>query len=283
MPESAKQNLLWVGGQLTKQHGSLLTYEATARFGLIGDVVGDLDIDGSVSTRFKLLGDSVTITGYGRFRNEAAPYLMNHYVSNHFIWDNDFGKTRSFRVGGRLSIPHTGTFLTAGVENIQNYIYFNKNCMPVQHGGSVQIFSATLNQDLSFGPFNWNNKVTYQTSSEQGIIPLPKLAIYSNMFLSFKVARVLDVQLGVDCDYYTKYKAPGYQPATMTFYNQDEIDCGGYPFMNAYVNMKLSKTRFYVMFSHFNQGMTSNNYFSMPHYPLNPRKFQIGLSIDFAN
>ncbi|WP_409448333.1 putative porin [Escherichia coli] len=29
--------------------------------------------------------------------------------------------------------------------------------------------------------------------------------------------------------------------------------------------------------------MTSNNYFSMPHYPLNPRKFQIGLSIDFAN
>lgn len=283
VPESAKQNLLWVGGQLTKQHGSLLTYEATARFGLIGDVVGDLDIDGSVSTRFKLLGDSVTITGYGRFRNEAAPYLMNHYVSNHFIWDNDFGKTRSFRVGGRLSIPHTGTFLTAGVENIQNYIYFNKNCMPVQHGGSVQIFSATLNQDLSFGPFNWNNKVTYQTSSEQGIIPLPKLAIYSNMFLSFKVARVLDVQLGVDCDYYTKYKAPGYQPATMTFYNQDEIDCGGYPFMNAYVNMKLSKTRFYVMFSHFNQGMTSNNYFSMPHYPLNPRKFQIGLSIDFAN
>ena len=80
--------------------------------------------------------------------------------------------------------------------------------MPVQHGGSVQIFSATLNQDLSFGPFNWNNKVTYQTSSEQGIIPLPKLAIYPICSFHLKVARVLDVQLGVDYDYYTKYKAP---------------------------------------------------------------------------
>lgn len=97
------------------------------------------------------------------------------------------------------------------------------------------------------------------------------------------VARVLDVQFGVDCDYYTKYKAVDYQPATMSFYNQREIDCGNYPFMNAYVNMKLSKARFYIMFSHVNQGLTGNNYFSMPHYPLNPRRFQMGVSIDFAN
>ena len=94
---------------------------------------------------------------------------------------------------------------------------------------------------------------------------------------------MLDVQLGVDCDYYTKYKAVDYQPATMAFYNQNEIECGNYPFMNAYVNMKLGKTRFYIMMSHVNQGLNGTNYFSMPHYPLNPRRFQLGLSIDFAN
>lgn len=52
------QNLLWVGGQLTKQRGSILTYEATARFGLLGSSIGDIDIDGNVSTRFRLFGDS---------------------------------------------------------------------------------------------------------------------------------------------------------------------------------------------------------------------------------
>ena len=96
--------------------------------------------------------------------------------------------------------------------------------------------------------------------------------------------KVLDVQLGVDCDYYTKYKSVAYQPATMSFYNQNEVEIGNYPFMNAYINMKLSKARFYVMMSHVNQGLFgNNNYFSMPHYPLNPRKFQVGVSVDLAN
>ena len=113
---------------------------------------------------------------------------------------------------------------------------------------------------------------------------MPKLAVYSNMFIKFKVAQVLDVQFGVDCDYYTKYKSVSYQPATMSFYNQREKDCGNYPFVNAYINFKLSKTRFYVMFSHVNQGLfVGDNWFSMPGYPLNPRRFQLGLSIDFAN
>lgn len=283
VPGSHSENLLWVGGQLTKQRGSILTYDATARFGLIGPAVGDLEIDGRVNTRFPLFGDSVSITGYGRFRNVAAPYLMNHYVSNHFIWDNDFGKTRSLRLGGILNIPHTRTYINAGVENVQNLIYFGPDCLPVQAGGSVQVVSASLHQDFKFGPLVWQNRVTLQTSSDETVIPLPKLAVYSNLSLNFKVAGVLHVQLGVDCDYYTKYKSIDYQPATMTFYNQRTIDVGGYPLMNAFANMKLSKVRFYVMMSHVNQGMMGDNYFSLPHYPINPRRFQMGLSVDFPN
>ena len=39
----ATQQLAWVGGQLTKQKGSLLTYEATAQFGFLGPAAGDVD------------------------------------------------------------------------------------------------------------------------------------------------------------------------------------------------------------------------------------------------
>ncbi len=283
IPSKKTENLFWVGGELSKNMGSILTYGATAKFGLIGSVIGDMDIRGKISTRFKLLGDSVGITGYGHFKNEEVPYLLKQYVSNHFIWDNKFGKTRSFRFGGILNVPHTGTSLNVGAENIQNLVYFNPESLPTQNGGSVQVFSATLNQDLRLRAFNWENRVTYQVTSDEVSLPLPKLAIYSNMYVKFKVARVLDVQFGMDCNYYTRYKSVTYQPATMTFYNQRDILCGNYPVVNAYANMKLSKTRFYVLFSHVNQGLTGDNYFSMPHYPINPRRFQIGLSIDFAN
>ena len=101
-----------------------------------------------------------------------------------------------------------------------------------------------IRDSLGYRALNWDNEITYQTSTEESVIPLPKVSIYSNAYLTFKVAKVLDVQLGIDCSYYTKYKSVAYQPATMTFYNQDEVECGGFPYMNAYVNMKLRRYAF---------------------------------------
>lgn len=277
------QNLLWVGGRITKQQGSILTYNADAKFGLIGDVIGDIDISGDIATRFKLFGDTVSIKANGHFRNTAQPYLIQHYISNNFAWDNDFGKTRSFKVGGELTIPWTRTIISAGFENIQNHVYFDKNGLPTQEKDNIQVFSATLLQRIKFGIWNWDNSITYQTSSKSKVIPIPTLAIYSNMYLFFKAFKDLYVQFGVDCNYYTRYYAPVYQPATMTFHIQDEMKIGNYPFMNVYLTCKLKKTRFFVMFSHVNQGWFSKEYFSMPHYPLNPRRLQFGISVDFAN
>ncbi len=278
----AKENYVWVGAQLIKQQGRLLNYQATAELGLVGRAAGEVKAYGDVNTRIKLLGDTVTVNAFGSFYNTSPEYLFENYVSNHFIWHNDFSKTRRYRVGGSLNIPHTGTFLMAGIENVQNHIYFNEECLPTQFSGNVQVFTARLHQNFNYRALHWENRITYQTTSNDAVIPLPSLSIYSNLYLTFRVA-TLFVQMGVDCDYYTKYKAVSYQPATMAFYNQREVECGNYPFVNLYFNFKLSKTRFFIMMSHINQGMTGNNYFSMPHYPLNPRRFQMGLSVDFAN
>ncbi len=284
LPEKTTENLLYVGAQLTKRQGSLLNYEGTVKFGLVGPAAGEIHADGNVSTRIRLLGDTVSIKGYGHFSNTTAPFFMKQFVSNHFIWQNDFGKTRRLRFGGILDVPHTGTNINVGVENIQNMIYFNDLCLPSQNGGSVQVLSVRLQQDFRWRALNWCNTVTYQKSSDESVLPLPQLAIYSNLFLRFKLAKVLDVQMGVDLDYYTRYYAPAYQPATMTFHNQSQIKCGNYPYMNAYVNMQLSRARFFVLFSHVNQGVFGgSDYFSIPHYPLNPRRFLMGVSVNFLN
>ena len=229
------------------------------------------------------MGDSVAITAYGKFSNETAPYLMNNYVSNYFIWKNDFSKVRRLRFGGELLVRKTGTRINVGVENVQNLIYFNSLSLPEQCGSSIQVFSASVQQNLQFRALHWDNRALYQTSSNKSVLALPTFSIYSNLYLQFKIARVLDVQFGIDCDYYTAYYAPSFQPATMSFINQRDIKVGNYPFMNLYANMKLKKARFYVMMSHINQGMTGKNYFAMPHYPMNPRLFQMGVSVDFAN
>lgn len=277
------ENLLWVGAQLTRIKGGVIKFDATADVGVLGPAIGQFKLKGNVSGGFPLLGDTATVAGYARFDNVEAPYLMRNYISNHFVWKNDFGKQRTLNFGGRLYIGRSGTSLDVGMTNLQNYVYFGSDGLPRQHGDNVQVFSASLNQNFHVGILHWNNSLTYQTSSDDNILALPKFVVYSNLYLLFKVAKVLTVQLGVDCDYYTRYYAPVYQPATMGFCNQNSTMIGNYPFMNAYINMKLSKARFYVMFSHVNQGWFGNDYFSMPDYPLNPRRFQLGVSVDFAN
>ena len=285
VPDAETKNYLWVGGRLQKDKGNILKYSADVKFGLVGDVAGDIDLNGNISTQFKLKNDSVKFWAEGHFSNQAQPYLLQQYISNHFVWSNDFGKTRRYKVAGNLLIPWTKTTLSAGVENLQNYVYFNGSSLPQQYGGNVQVFSASLNQELKLGILHWNNTIYYQKTSNSDVLPLPELAVYSNLFVKFIAFKVLKLQIGVDCDYYTSYKGLNFQPATMSFHVQEgePIKVGNYPFISVYANARLYKTRFYVQYSHLNQGWFSTNSFLMPHYPMNPRRLELGLSIDFTN
>ena len=284
VPRTETENRFYVGGKLSKTQGSILRYSATAELGLAGGVEGDIYADGDISTRFKLLGDTVTVRGYGIFSNLAPATLLYIFASNHFIWDNDFSKEKRFRVGGELDLPFSGTNINVGYETLKDFVYFNHDNMPTQHSDMLSVFSATLKQDLAFKALHWDNEVTYQASSNQGVLPLPKLALYSNLYLQFLVAKVLHVQLGVDCNYYTSYYAPAYNPATMTFHTQDKQKCGDFMYMNAYANFRLKRARFFVLYTHANGKLFGgDNYFSSPHYPLSPRCLRVGVSVDFAN
>lgn len=277
------QNRLSVGGSIAKRRGETLTYSADVKFGLTGGVAGDVCVSGNVASRFRLLGDTVSIAAHGGFYNVSNSYLLSHYISNHFAWDQKIGKTTRYEFGGELSIPWTRTVISADFRNLKNYVYFNSECIPTQHSPNVQVFAIRLDQKLKFGIWNWNNTITYQVSSNQSVLPLPALSVYSNMFISFRAFRVLNVNLGIDCDYYTRYHGYAYQPATMSFHVQNRQTVGNYAFCNAYLSAKLYKVRFYVLWSHVNQGWFGKNYFAVPNYPLNPRNLQFGLCVDFAN
>lgn len=286
VPDSThNQNFLFVGGRIEKSQGAILRYNADVRFGLSGDAAGDLDLNGQILTNIPLFGDTVAIEVHGGFHNNTPDWLTKHYVSNNFIWNNDFGKIRSVKFGGSIEIPWTRTRASIDVENLQNHIYFGNDYLPHQHGGNVQLMSVGLEQNFKVGILNWNNRVTWQMTSDASIVPLPQLTVYSNLFIKALLFKVLHLQLGVDCDFYTKYKGLTYQPATMTFCNQEETSLGGYPFCNAYLNIRLYRCRFYMMMSHVNQGLFGSKYneFSLPNYPINPRRFQIGIAVDFAN
>ena len=97
---------------------------------------------------------------------------------------------------------------------------------------------------------------------------------------------MLTVQLGANVYYHTAYYAPYYEPATQQFQLQDEanrVKVGNYPLINAYANFHLKQARFFVMAYNLGSKFVDPNYFSLPHYPLDPMVLKMGVSVVFNN
>ena len=277
---------IFLGGELAKREGKLLHYNVNGEVGLVDKAIGQFRVNANLDLNFRLWKDTVNFYARGYVSNTLPSFYMRHYHSNHYNWDNDnMDKEFRTRVEGELNISHWGTNLRAGVENIKNYTYFNQSALPDQNGGNIQVLSATLKQDFRLGVFHLDNEVTWQKTSNETVLPLPQLSLYHNFYILAKLAKkVLTVQLGADVRYFTKYNAPAYAPGVQQFHLQptdDLVEIGGYPIVNVYANLHLKRTRIFAMMYHVNAGMGSANSFLVPHYPINPRLFKIGVSWNF--
>ena len=297
---SYNEHNLSVGGQLSKTEGKTLHYNVTAETWLLGEDLGQLKIDGAVDLNFPLFGDTVTLAAKGFFHRNNPTFYYRHYHSRHFWWDNtSLSKELHSRVEGLFSYRKTNTTLRVAFDEIQNYTYLamgyniaddhsrKGNTMEMrQKGGAITLLTLSLAQNFKLGPLNWENVITYQKSTDNDVLPVPDLNIYTNLYLRFKIAQVLKCDFGADGRYFTKYYAPDYSPALGQYAVQtgdNRVQTGNYPLVNIYANFHLKHTRFFVMMSHVNAGSGNRQYFLTPHYPLNQRVFRFGLSWNFFN
>lgn len=274
---------VFLGGELVKREGKLLHYNVNGEVGLLDKAIGQFRINAKLDLNFHLWKDTVNFYARGYLSNTLPSFYMRHYHSNHYRWDNEnMSKEFRTRVEGELNIARWGTNLRAGVENIKNYTYFNPSAMPEQNSGNIQVLSATLAQNFRLGIFHLDNEVTWQKTNNSTVLPLPQFSLYHNFYILTKLAKkVLTVQLGADVRYFTAYNAPAYTPAVQQFHLQpasDRVEIGGYPVVNVYANLHLKRTRIFAMLYHVNSGIGNNNYFLVPHYPINTRLFKFGIS-----
>lgn len=304
MPDTAamrswNENAVSVGGQLSKAQGRTLHYNVVGEFGLIGANAGEIRVDGNIDLNFPLFKDTMTLVASGFYHHERPGFYYRHYQSRHYWWDNDdMPFTDHLRVQGLLNYRKTRTTLRVAYDIIHNHTYFANTYKEVenarlfntisvkQHTGALSLITAQLTQDLTFGPVNWESVVTLQKSTNDDVLPLPLINAYTNLYLRFKIAKVLKCDLGADLRYFTAYNAPNYVPAIGQFAvqdNENKVKIGNYPVVNVYANFHLKQTRFFVMMSHVNAGAGKRNYFFTPHYPLNTAILRLGLSWNFYN
>ena len=90
--------------------------------------------------------------------------------------------------------------------------------------------------------------------------------------------KVATLHPSITVRYFTKYYADAYMPATRTFYLQNEVQIGNFPFIDLALALKVKKAHIYVAYS--NMFLLTRNYnsFIAPHYPMRDSRIFIGIN-----
>ncbi len=309
IPELNEDGIAWlqnenehnisIGGQLQRTLGHTFHYNLQAETWLTGEDAGQLKLEGETDLNFPLFGDTVHLAAKAYLYRLNPSYFERHYHGKHFWWDNSLEKSTRTRIEGKFSYDKTKTSLRVAIEEIQNYTYIgmsytrtdNKNIGMTaairQHSNNINVLTAQLDQKLKAGPLHWDNIITYQSSSNKDVLPLPTLNVFSNLYLDFMIARVLKVELGASATWFTKYYAPDFCPALNRFAIQENedsrVEVGNFPFVDVYANLHLKHTRFFVMMNNVMGDSLNRQEFLVPHYPMNRSVLHIGVSWNFFN
>jgi hypothetical protein len=288
-----------IGGQLQRTQGHTLHYNVTAETWLIGEDAGQLKLTGQTDLNFPLFGDTVRLAARAHFYRLNPSFIERRYHSKHLWWDNDLSKETRTRIEGAFTYEKTKTTLRVAVEEIQNYTYLTMSntygdakktgltAAVAQYGSNLNVMTAQLEQRFALGPLNWENILTYQSSANQDVLPLPKLNVFSNLYLKFMVARVLLVELGGCATWFSKYYVPDFCPQLSSYAIQQNessrVELGNFPFIDVYANLHLKHARFFVMMANAAGTSFNRKSFLAPHYPMNNGVLHFGISWNFFN
>ncbi len=244
----------------------------------LGYQIGDFDVKGQWK---QFIGTSSKNYGQATFdvelKRQSANWFEESYYSNHFRWENDFNASTYLTFNLRYSYK---TY-SIGVKqtSIANMIYFGADARPTQNDGMFSIREAYLSFYQRLGRFELEGFASLQKSSNEEVMHLPLVLGQLKVGYSqpiFHKAATLHPSITVR--YFTKYYADAYMPATRTFYLQNDVEIGNFPFIDLALAIKVKKAHIYAAYSNMFLLTGDHNSFIAPHYPMRDSKIFIGVN-----
>ncbi len=281
---SVHQNNMYMyfgaGGNLKKY----FKWEGMGMYHFAGYYQNDFSIDGKVtfSSYPKRMKQGIHLHGNLHIGLERPSYFFNNAYTNHYVWNNDFEKTAQTKVEARLNIPDWGLEAFVGYSLLNNNTYFDSTSVIRQNTGSMSILTAYLSKNLRIWKLHLDNKILFQTSSNEEVVPLPKLSLNLRYYLQLDVVKdVLTAQLGANMSFMTKYYAPGYSPALGVFYNQRTEKIGHTPYIDLFANLQWKRASIFVKYINMAQGWPDGDYFSAFRYIRSQKALKLGIHWPF--
>jgi hypothetical protein len=284
---SSRTSSLVLTGKVFNNIGSKFGWTASGDLWFQGYRAGDFIVDGRIYKDFatKRKG-TVTWDATGAVASYTPSFWYQQWGSNNFSWQNDISREFRLTVGSSLRWPERHLNIRFRYAIVDNFTYMGDDARPAQHQGGLSVASLLASKDFIFWKLHLDNTVLLQQSSNSEVLSLPLVTARSAFFFDhiFKfssTAGELSFQLGAEAMIHTTYNAMNYMPATGRYFSQSDSQTGNYPFINIFLNLKVKRTRIFIMADHINSELTGYNYFLVPGYPLNIRMIKYGIAWTF--
>ena len=142
------------------------------------------------------------------------------------------------------------------------------------------MMTASLMKNFRVWKFHFDHQALFQLSSNADVLPLPTLALNFRYYFQFDVVKkVMQMQIGANAWYTTKWFAPAYSPALGLFHNQAEEKYGNSPYIDAFVNIQWKRACIFVKLVNAGMGWPDNavDYFGAHHYIRPQRAVKFGI------
>ena len=239
---------------------------------------GDFNIAGQWK---QFLGTSNKNLGVLKFdvdiNRQSPDWFEEYYYSNNFRWNNDFDASTSLLVKGSYELP----FVTIGFKQttIDDYVYFGTDAKPKQYSGTLSISSLYSTFNFKFNKFEMIGFASLQSTNNKDIIHLP--SFQAKMKVAYNITLVKNnsmMQPSLTIKYFTKYYADAYMPALRTFYLQNEVQVGNFPYIDLCVTFKIKRANIYVLYTNMYSLTNDNRYLTTPHYPMRDSRLCFGIN-----
>ena len=287
-PQNVTQNSVYVYAGAKGQYKKYLEWDASGKYNFLGHEINDFDINANVLFKFypfrKDKNSPLALKAHFETNLTEPNYYDQHLYTNHFVWNNNFSKISTTKVEAELAIPRWKFDASFGYALLGNNIYYDNQGIVRQNSTPMSVMSATLRKDFTLWKFHFDNRVLFQVSSDEKVMPLPMLALNLRYYLEFDVVKnAMKMQIGAHGTFTTKWYAPGYNPVLGVFHNQHERKYGNCPYIDAFVNIQWKRVSLFVKAVNVNMGWPNKkaDYFSADGYIYTQRAFKFGISWPF--
>ena len=183
-----------------------------------------------------------------------------------------------------MTIPKWKLAASFGYALLNNNIYYDTLGIVRQNTTPMSVLTAELKKDFKLGPVHLDHKAMFQLSSNEEVMPLPMLALNLRYYLQFTVVKnVMQMQIGANALYTTRWYAPAYNPVLGVFHNQNQEKYGNCPYIDIFVNIQWKRVSLFVKGVNINMGWPnkSADYFTAAGYIGSQRAVKFGITWPF--